>query len=115
MCTSEIGRDRPFGVRHRHAGQECHSRAKIVDPVFRGKAHENIGAFCCRRIPMSFNSLDEIRAFCRDLPRGKARAAKTASERQAKLTKPPGSLGRLEELATWMAYWQGREIPSLAR
>jgi len=64
---------------------------------------------------MSFNSLDEIRAFCRDLPRGKARAAKTASERQAKLTKPPGSLGRLEELATWMAYWQGREIPSLAR
>jgi nicotinate-nucleotide--dimethylbenzimidazole phosphoribosyltransferase len=31
------------------------------------------------------------------------------------LTKPPGSLGRLEELAVWLARWQGREIPQLER
>ncbi len=29
------------------------------------------------------------------------------------LTKPPGSLGRLETLATWLAAWQGRDIPRL--
>ncbi len=31
------------------------------------------------------------------------------------LTKPPGSLGRLEELAIWLAHWQGRESPRLDR
>jgi nicotinate-nucleotide--dimethylbenzimidazole phosphoribosyltransferase len=31
------------------------------------------------------------------------------------LTKPPGSLGRLEELAQWMATWQGRNPPSADR
>jgi nicotinate-nucleotide--dimethylbenzimidazole phosphoribosyltransferase len=64
---------------------------------------------------MQFGSLDDIRAFCRDLPGGDARAAEAASRRQAVLTKPPGSLGRLEELATWLARWQGREIPNLNR
>lgn len=64
---------------------------------------------------MRFNSLDDIRAFCRELPKGDERAEKAARDRQAKLTKPPGSLGRLEELAAWMARWQGREIPALER
>jgi nicotinate-nucleotide--dimethylbenzimidazole phosphoribosyltransferase len=31
------------------------------------------------------------------------------------LTKPPGSLGRLEELAIWLARWQGRDRPRLDR
>jgi len=64
---------------------------------------------------MQFRSLDDIRAFCRDLPKGDARAATAAGGRQAQLTKPPGSLGRLEELAAWMARWQGRELPTLER
>ncbi len=50
--------------------------------------------------------LDDIRAFCRDLPDGDARAAAAATLRQQALTKPPGSLGRLEELAVWLARWQ---------
>jgi nicotinate-nucleotide--dimethylbenzimidazole phosphoribosyltransferase len=62
---------------------------------------------------MQFDSLDDIRAFCRDLPGGDARAAEAAAQRQQILTKPPGSLGRLEELAIWLAYWQRREIPRL--
>src|SRR4051794_2755705 len=62
---------------------------------------------------MQFRSLDDIRTFCCDLPRGDARAAAAAAERQARLTKPPGSLGRLEELATWLARWQGHETPDL--
>ncbi|WP_134681337.1 nicotinate-nucleotide--dimethylbenzimidazole phosphoribosyltransferase [Paracoccus ravus] len=38
-------------------------------------------------------------------------AAEAARARQAELTKPPGSLGRLEELAIFMAGWQGRARP----
>src|SRR5437763_564868 len=40
-------------------------------------------------------------------------AAGTATRRQQVLTKPPDSLGRLEELAIWLACWQGRELPRL--
>ena len=64
---------------------------------------------------MKFDSLDDVRAFCRDLPAGNVRAAEAAAGRQQVLTKPPGSLGRLEELAIWLARWQGREIPKLER
>jgi nicotinate-nucleotide--dimethylbenzimidazole phosphoribosyltransferase len=62
-----------------------------------------------------FRSLDDIRASCRDLPGGDVHAASAASRRQEILTKPPGSLGRLEELAAWLANWQGREVPVLDR
>src|ERR1700716_4718259 len=64
---------------------------------------------------MQFDSLDDVRTFCRDLPEGDARAAHPPALRQQALTKPPGSLGRLEDLAIWMARWQGREIPKLER
>jgi nicotinate-nucleotide--dimethylbenzimidazole phosphoribosyltransferase len=64
---------------------------------------------------MRFNSLDDIRAFCRDLPAGDAQAASAAALRQQNLTKPPGSLGRLEELAIWLAQWQGNAMPRLDR
>jgi nicotinate-nucleotide--dimethylbenzimidazole phosphoribosyltransferase len=64
---------------------------------------------------MQFRSLDEIRAFCRDLPAGDPRAEAAAIARQASLTKPPGSLGRLEALAAWLARWQGRAAPRLDR
>jgi nicotinate-nucleotide--dimethylbenzimidazole phosphoribosyltransferase len=64
---------------------------------------------------MQFDSLDDIRTFCRDLPRGDQRLADSAARRQQNLTKPPESLGRLEELAIWLAQWQGREMPRLER
>ena len=64
---------------------------------------------------MQFSSLDDIRTFCRDLPDGDARIADAAAARQQTLTKPPGSLGRLEELAIWLARWQRRELPRLER
>ncbi|TVV74975.1 nicotinate-nucleotide--dimethylbenzimidazole phosphoribosyltransferase [Sphingomonas solaris] len=44
-------------------------------------------------------------------PDAAARAA--AAARQDTLTKPPGSLGRLEEVAIFMAGWQGRDTPRL--
>src|SRR5215203_2515430 len=62
---------------------------------------------------MQFSSLDDISTFCRDLPDGDSQAAESATRRQQVLTKPPGSLGRLEELSIWLARWQGRELPRL--
>jgi nicotinate-nucleotide--dimethylbenzimidazole phosphoribosyltransferase len=44
-----------------------------------------------------------------------ALSAQAARLRQAQLTKPAGSLGRLEEIAIALAGWQGRETPSLER
>ena len=62
---------------------------------------------------MSFKSLDELRAACTDLWPGSEAAATAARGRQDTLTKPQGSLGRLEEIAVWLARWQGRAMPKL--
>ncbi|HIP78256.1 MAG TPA: nicotinate-nucleotide--dimethylbenzimidazole phosphoribosyltransferase [Kiloniellaceae bacterium] len=60
-------------------------------------------------------SFDEIRALVRALPAPDDVAAEVARDRQAQLTKPFGSLGRLEEVAVWLAAWQGRNPPSVER
>lgn len=60
-------------------------------------------------------SIDELRAACTGLPAGDVGAAQAAAARQAVLTKPAGSLGRLEDIAIWLAGWQGRAIPVLDR
>src|SRR5215207_537200 len=59
-----------------------------------------------------FQSLSELRAACLDLPSGDNAAAAAVKARQAELTKPPGSLGRLETLVAWLARW-GRNPPRL--
>jgi len=53
-------------------------------------------------------SFAEIRALMADMPAPDADAVTQARAREATLTKPPGALGRLEELAHWLAAWQGR-------
>lgn len=58
-------------------------------------------------------TLDDLRGLCRNLPAGDAAAAAAVMARQAVLTKPPGSLGRLEDLVTWLATWQRRAMPRL--
>ena len=58
-------------------------------------------------------SLDEIRALSTQLPGPDLEAGTAAAARQAQLTKPAGSLGRLEELAVWLATWQARHPPRL--
>ncbi len=50
-----------------------------------------------------------------DLPVFDPAAAEAARARQDTLTKPPGSLGRLEEIAVFVAGWQGRESPVIER
>lgn len=60
-------------------------------------------------------TLDEIRALLPGLPGGDEKSAAAAAAREAQLTKPPGALGRLEELSEWMARWQGRHPPRIER
>lgn len=48
-----------------------------------------------------------------DLPGPDEAAGAAARAREADLTKPPGALGRLEELSEWCAAWQGRHPPRL--
>ena len=58
---------------------------------------------------------DDLRAACLDLPEGDGACAEAVRRRQSELTKPPGSLGRLEELVAWLARWQRRPMPRLDR
>lgn len=62
-----------------------------------------------------FASFDVLRAACLDLPEGHSGIAEEIAAREAMLTKPPGSLGRLEEAVAWLGNWQGRNPPSLER
>ena len=57
--------------------------------------------------------LDEIRALLAHLPGPDLEAGTLAATRQVTLTKPAGALGRLEELAIWLATWQARHPPQL--
>ena len=60
-------------------------------------------------------SLAEIAETLAHLPGPDEAARDAARAREARLTKPPGALGRLEELAEWLAAWQGRHPPRLER
>jgi len=58
-------------------------------------------------------TLDEMRALLDELPGPDLEAAASAAAREAQLTKPPGALGRLEELVVWLASWQGKHPPTI--
>ena len=60
-------------------------------------------------------SLDDVRALARTAPGPDTAARAVAEAREPTLTKPAGSLGRLEEIAHWLAAWQGRHPPRLER
>ena len=60
-------------------------------------------------------SLADLRALIADLPKGDEAAAAAIGARQARLTKPPGSLGRLEELVAWLGRWRAANPPRLER
>ncbi len=61
----------------------------------------------------NFTSFSALRAVCLDLPSGHPAASAAVAQREAALTKPPKSLGRLEDLVAWLAHWQGHAPPRL--
>ena len=59
--------------------------------------------------------MSELRRLIENAPPADQEALRTAREHQAVLTKPAGALGRLEEIAEWLAAWQGRHPPRTER
>jgi nicotinate-nucleotide--dimethylbenzimidazole phosphoribosyltransferase len=66
-------------------------------------------------VPQAPATFEEMRRILRELPGPDLEAQTEVVRRQAELTKPPGSLGRLEEIAEWLAAWQGRARPRVER
>lgn len=66
---------------------------------------------------MSFtlSALSQLTTLSAKMPNSNAPAIEAALARQNSLTKPPGSLGKLEELAVFMAGWQGTARPAINR
>ena len=64
---------------------------------------------------MRFATVADFDAALSSLSHPDEAAIAAAQARQAQLTKPAGSLGRLEEIAVFFAGWQGRERPVLDR
>ncbi len=62
-----------------------------------------------------FTCFSQLRALCLDLPSGHPAASAAVAAREAVLTKPPRSLGRLEDLVGFLAHWQGSSPPRLQR
>ena len=60
-------------------------------------------------------TLADVRALLRALPAADEQAHEKARRRDAVLTKPPGALGRLEDIAAFMSAWQGRHPPRLKK
>jgi len=56
---------------------------------------------------------DDFRRLLRDLPEADAEAIRQCRARDKVLTKPPGALGRLEDIAVWVAAWQHRYPPRI--
>jgi nicotinate-nucleotide--dimethylbenzimidazole phosphoribosyltransferase len=58
---------------------------------------------------------DDIRDLVARMPGSDAAAVAAVRARDGQLTKPPGSLGRLETLTEWVAAWSGRAQPRIQR
>jgi nicotinate-nucleotide--dimethylbenzimidazole phosphoribosyltransferase len=60
-----------------------------------------------------FTTTAEFLDLLRAAPGPHPHAQSAAADRDAQLTKPPGALGRLEDLAQWYAGWRGDARPSI--
>ena len=58
-------------------------------------------------------SFDEVRLLIDELPGPDYDSRNAAVEREAKLTKPEGALGKLEQIVAWLATWQGKYPPKI--
>jgi nicotinate-nucleotide--dimethylbenzimidazole phosphoribosyltransferase len=58
---------------------------------------------------------DSIRDLIASMPEASEASRQAVRARQAELTKPLGSLGRLEEIVAFLAAWQGKPKPSIDR
>lgn len=62
----------------------------------------------------SFSSFSDFRVLLAAGPGPDTEAADGAEARNGQLTKPPGALGRLEDMAIWYAGWRGDAQPQIS-
>lgn len=62
-----------------------------------------------------FSTIAAFEAALANLPAPDRQAQAAARDRQAHLTKPAGSLGRLEDIAIFFAGWQNRDRPTIQK
>ena len=60
-----------------------------------------------------FTAVAEIDRMLADLPPVNGTTQNKVAACQSQLTKPPGSLGKLEDITIWMAGWQRTEQPAI--
>ncbi len=58
---------------------------------------------------------DDIRNLVKDIPGPDLDAVAACRAREGQLTKPPGALGRLENLSEWLCAWQAQHPPKVER
>jgi nicotinate-nucleotide--dimethylbenzimidazole phosphoribosyltransferase len=58
---------------------------------------------------------DDFRLLIETLPGPNLEAVETVRKRDRILTKPPGALGRMEEIVEWLAAWTGKHRPQVTR
>ena len=63
-------------------------------------------------MPLTGRPFDDFRRLLPLMPEPDPVALAAVRAREAELTKPAGSLGRLEEIAAWLAGWQSKAKPS---
>lgn len=61
-----------------------------------------------------FSTLSEFRTLLESAPDADQKALGEARDRNAQLTKPPGALGQLEDMAIWYAGWRGTARPQIS-
>jgi nicotinate-nucleotide--dimethylbenzimidazole phosphoribosyltransferase len=66
-------------------------------------------------MPAPKSPFDSIRELIALMPAASEVSREAVEARQATLTKPPGSLGRLEDIVAFLAAWQGKPEPSIDR
>ncbi|OUS22194.1 nicotinate-nucleotide--dimethylbenzimidazole phosphoribosyltransferase [Rhodobacterales bacterium 59_46_T64] len=62
---------------------------------------------------LDFNTLEEFSTLLAAAPTEDGAARQAARDRNEQLTKPPGALGRLEDLAIWYGAWRGTGRPAI--
>jgi nicotinate-nucleotide--dimethylbenzimidazole phosphoribosyltransferase len=96
-------------ARRRHGGCRI-SRVRIIGAhPLPGKQKQETKAMSVSGLPF-----DDFRNLIANLRGPDSAQLVAARERDGQLTKPPGALGRLEEIAFWLAAWTGRR-PSVTR
>ncbi len=64
---------------------------------------------------MTGSPFDDIRSLIVSMPGPDEAAVEAVRARDRQLTKPEGSLGRMERIVEWLAAWQGQAPPAVAR